>query len=69
MLHVGTNRSALLISASNSMSELSCRETVPNNSRSHLARGGIDCVPLVIGSHVGVGLERGTEHRATDPPC
>ena len=48
---------------------VSCRGSVPNTSRSNPAGGGIGCVPVVIGSTVGVGLERRTDHRATDLPC
>ena len=62
------NRSALPTCDSNSMNELSCRESVPNKSRSNPACGGIGCVPVAIGSTVGVGVER-TEQHATDPPC
>ena len=55
------SRSALPMCHSNSMNELSCREPVPNTSRSNPADGGIGCVPVVIGSTVGVGVERRTE--------
>ena len=33
------------------------------------AGGGIGFVPTVIGSTVGVAVERRTNHRATDLPC
>ena len=45
------------------MNELSGRETVPNNSRSNPACGGIGCVPVVFGSTVGVGVKRSTRPR------
>ena len=58
----------LPIPHSNSMNEMSCRESVPNKTRSNPACGGIGCVPVAMGSTVGVGVGS-TEQHATDPPC
>ena len=69
VIDFGARGSALPICDSNSMNELSCRASVPKQSRSNPARGSIGCVPAVIGSTVGVCVERNTDHHATDPPC
>ena len=51
------SRNALPIRDSISMNELSGREIVHKKSQSNPACGGFGCVPVVIGSIVGVGVK------------